>query len=62
MVKKFKGHFTKNNFKKTNQMIYRIDRIIRRRGDSVVIKWSGYPDKFNSWLNKEAVQQSGEEI
>ena len=56
------GSFYKEQLQKTNQMIYRIDRIIRRRGDHVLVKWSGYPDKFNSWLNKEDVQQSGKEI
>ena len=32
---------------------FRIERIVRRRGDSYLVKWRGYSDDFNTWLNKE---------
>ena len=57
-----KGSFYKEQLQKTNQNIYRIDRIIRRRGNEALVKWSGYPDKFNSWISKDDIQQSGHEI
>ena len=57
-----KGSFYREQLQKTDQNIYRIDRIIRRRGDKVLVNWSGYPDKFNSWIPKNDVQQSGKEI
>lgn len=33
---------------------YKIDKIIRSRGlgdrKEVLVKWKGYPNKFNSWI------------
>ena len=47
---------------KTDQTIYRIDRIIRKRLGEVLVKWSGYPDQFNSWIPETDVQHSGRDI
>ena len=47
---------------KTDQTVYRIDRIIRKRGTEVLVKWSGYPDKFSSWIPETDVLQSGREL
>ena len=54
-----KGLFYREQLQKTKQNVYRIDRIIRQRGNEVLVKWSGYPDKFNSWIPRGDVQQSG---
>jgi len=43
------GTFYKEQLQKTQQEIYRVDRVLRKRGNEVLVKWSGYPDKFNSW-------------
>ena len=56
------GTFYKEQLQKTNQEIYRVDKIVRRRGDNVLVKWSGYPDKFNSWMPSEDIMKSGEAI
>lgn len=32
--------------------IFRIDKIVKRKGDKVLVKWKGWPDKYNSWLEK----------
>ena len=55
-------HFIENSCKKTDQTIYRIDRIIRKRRGEVLVKWSGYPDQFNSWIPETDVQHSGRDI
>ena len=56
------GTFYREQLQKTDQSVYRIDRIIRKRGTEVLVKWSGYPDKFSSWMPETDVLQSGSEL
>ena len=56
------GTFYKEQLQKTDQEIYRVDKIVRRRGNNVLVKWSGYPDKFNSWMPAEDIMKSGEAL
>ena len=55
------GRFYKEQLQKTEQEIYRVDKILRRRGNQVLVKWSGYPDKFNSWMPASSILESGQE-
>ena len=57
------GGFYREQLQKTNQEIYRIDKVLRKRkladGTSEsLVRWSGYPDKFNSWIPSNDVQHS----
>ena len=45
-----KGTFYGEELQKTNQNIYRIEKIIRERQGKALVKWKGYPDEFNSWI------------
>ena len=45
-----KGTFYGEELQKTDQNIYRIEKIIRKRGDKALVKRKGYPDGFNSWI------------
>ena len=56
------GTFYKEQLQKTRQEIYRVDRVLRKRGNEVLVKWSGYPDKFNSWMPSNSILQSGQDI
>ena len=58
------GIFYREQLQKTDQSIYRIDRIARKRPRTgeVLVKWSGYPDKFNSWIPETDVLHSGRDI
>ena len=56
------GTFYKEQLQKTNLDIYRVDRVLKRRGNEVLVKWSGYPDKFNSWMPSNSILQSGQDI
>ena len=31
--------------------VYRVEKILKRTKNRVLVKWRGYPDKFNSWVN-----------
>jgi len=51
------GTFYEPEMQKTNQDVYRIERVIRKRGDKSLVKWVGYPESFNSWVeNKDLIK------
>ena len=31
----------------------RIEKVIKRKGDKLYVKWKGYNDLFNSWIDKK---------
>ena len=48
-----KGSFYEQELQKAKQQTFRIEKIIRRNNKKKIalVKWSGYPDKFNSWVS-----------
>ena len=48
-----KGSFYEQELQKAKQQTFRIEKIIRRDNKKKIalVKWSGYPDKFNSWVS-----------
>ena len=38
--------------------LFRIDKIVKRKGDKVLVHWKGWPDKYDTWLNKKDVSKS----
>ena len=51
-----KGTFYEPELQKTEQQIYRIEKVIKKEKGKSLVKWKGYPDKFNSWVdNKDLV-------
>jgi len=51
------GTFYEQELQKTSQEIYRIEKVIRKRGNRSLVKWLGYPESFNSWVdNKDLVK------
>ena len=55
MVNQLLEHFMKNNSKKTNQKEFRIEKILKRKADKLYVKWKGYDNSFNSWINKKDI-------
>ena len=49
------GTFYKKELQKTNQKEFRIEKVIKRKGDKFYVKWKGYDDLFNSWIDKKDV-------
>ena len=49
MDEPIQGTFYEQQLQKTAQTKFRIEKILRRRRGQVLVKWKGYPDKFNSW-------------
>ena len=49
-----------NELQKANQKEFRIEKVIKRKGDKLYVKWKGYSNSFNSWLNKKYIAQMSE--
>ena len=47
------GTFYEKELQKTNQQEFRTEKIIKRKGDKSYVKWKGYDNSFNSWINKK---------
>ena len=53
MVKRLLEVFMKKNCKKTSQEKLRIEKILKTEGDKLYVKWKGYDDLLNSWINEK---------
>ena len=55
MGEEIKGTFYEQELQKAKQQTFRIEKIIRRdnKKKMALVKWSGYPDKFNSWVSSK---------
>ena len=51
------GKFYEKELKKTNQEEFRIEKVIRRKGDKLYVKWKRYNNSFNSWIDKASLVQ-----
>ena len=51
--KEIAGTFYENELQKTNQKEFRIEKVIKRKGDKLHIKWKGFDNSFNSWIDKK---------
>ena len=47
------GTFYKKELQKTNQQKFRIEKVIKKKGDKLYVKWKGYDSSFNSWIDKK---------
>ena len=51
------GTFYEKELQKTNQEEFRIEKVIRRKGDKLYVKWKEYNNSFNSWIDKASLVQ-----
>ena len=51
------GTFYGKELQKTNQEEFSIEKVIRRKGDKLYVKWKGYDNSFNSWIDKANLVQ-----
>ena len=47
------GIFYEKELQKTNQQKFRIEKVIKNKGDKLYAKWKGCDSSFNSWINKK---------
>ena len=46
------GTFYEKELQKKNQEEFRIEKVIKRKGDKMPVKWKGYDNSFNSWIDE----------
>ena len=47
------GTFYEKELQKTNQEEFRIEKVIKKKGDKIYVKWKGCDNSFNSRINKK---------
>ena len=55
MVKKLLEHnmFYEKQLQKIDQEEFRIEKVIKKKGDKLYVKWKGYDSSFNSWIDEK---------
>ena len=49
------GRFYEKELKKTNQKKVRIEKVLKSKGNKLYVKWKGYHNRFNSWIDKKDI-------
>ena len=47
------GSFYEKELQKTSQEKFRIEKVLKKKGDKLYVKWKGYNISFNSWIDKK---------
>ena len=58
-----RGTFYAQDLQKVTVMdddLFRVEKIIKRKGDKVLVRWTGWPDKYNSWVEKRDLLRMGD--
>ena len=49
------GSFYERELQNTVQVTFLIEQVLKRQGDKSLVKWMGYPQSFNSWIDTKAI-------
>ena len=49
------GTYYEKELQKTKQHEFRIEKVIKKKGDKLYVKWKGYDNSFNSWIDKKDI-------
>ena len=49
------GIFYENELQKTNQKEFRIEEVLKKKGDKLYVKWKAYDNSFNSWIDRKDI-------
>ena len=47
--------FYEKELQKTNQEEFRVEKVIKRKGNKLYVKWKGYDSSFNCWIDKNDI-------
>ena len=47
------GTFYEKELQNTNQKEFRVEKVIKRKGDKPYVKWKNYDSPFNIWIDKK---------
>ena len=57
-----KGTFYAQDLQKVTVMdddLFRVEKIVKRKGDKVLLRWKGWPNKYDSWVEKRDLLRTG---
>ena len=54
-VEEIDGSLYEKELQKTNQKEFRTEKVMKRKGDKLYVKWRGYDSSFNSWIDKKDI-------
>ena len=37
--------------------LYRVEKVLKRKGNKLLVRWKGWPDKYDSWIDKKDVRK-----
>ena len=49
------GTFCENELQKTDKKEFRIEKVLKKKGDKLYVKWKGFDNFFNSWIDKKDI-------
>ena len=49
------GTFYEKELQGTMQNKFRMKKVIKKKGDKLYVKWKGYNNSFNSWIDKKDI-------
>ena len=49
------GTFYEKELQKTNQKEFRTEKVIKRKGGKLYVKWKGYNNSFNNRIDKKDI-------
>ena len=49
------GIFQEKEVQKSSQEKFRIEKVLKRKGDELYVKWKGYDNSFNSFVDKKGL-------
>ena len=49
------GTFYKKELQKTNEEEYRMEKLIKKKRNKLYVKWKGYNNSLNSWIDKKDI-------
>ena len=50
------GSFYEKELQKASQEKFRIEKVLKRKGDELYVKWKVYDNGFNSWIDKKDLE------
>ena len=51
--KKLLERFKKKDCTKKNQNKCKVEKVIKRKGDKLYLKWKGHDNSFNTWIDEK---------
>ena len=49
------GSFYEKELQKIDQKEFRIEKVIKKKGNKLYVKWKGYNSSLNSWIDKNDI-------